>query len=108
MATYNLTPTPASIKFFDERRQKTAEIDPEFFRTPAMNNEEWKAANFELRHHYTRGAIHGFHYRICTRKGFHQVTSDCACVICGLHCPVYHLFECSLRTLPLSHYAKDE
>ncbi|KAJ4427075.1 hypothetical protein ANN_24690 [Periplaneta americana] len=37
-----------------------------------MNNEEWKAANFELRHHYTRGAIHGFHYRICTRKGFHQ------------------------------------
>ncbi|KAJ4448608.1 hypothetical protein ANN_28376 [Periplaneta americana] len=53
MATYYLTPTPASTKFFDERRQKAAEIDPAFFRTPAMNNEEWKAANFELRHHYT-------------------------------------------------------
>ncbi|KAJ4428314.1 hypothetical protein ANN_24333 [Periplaneta americana] len=66
-------------KFFDERRQKTAEIDPAFFRTPAMNYEEWKAANFELRHHYTRGANHGFHYRICTRKGFHQA-SDLYCI----------------------------
>ncbi|KAJ4434113.1 hypothetical protein ANN_16433 [Periplaneta americana] len=49
MATYNLTPTPASTKFFDERRQKAAEIDPAFFRTPAMDNEQCKAANFELR-----------------------------------------------------------
>ncbi|KAJ4430492.1 hypothetical protein ANN_22708 [Periplaneta americana] len=98
---------PSQYKCLDERHQKTAELDPAFFHTPAMN-EEWKAANFELCQHYTRGAIRGFHYRNYNRKGFHQVSSDCACVICRLHCPLYHLFECTLRTLPRSYYAKDE
>ena len=108
MSAHNLAPTQASRKFMEEHRQKAAEIDPAFYHTPAMTEEEWKTANYELRHLYTRGAIHGFHHRVCNRKGFHNADSECVCELCNRPCTQYHLFVCTQRTLPISHYAKDD
>ncbi|KAJ4431276.1 hypothetical protein ANN_19873 [Periplaneta americana] len=51
--------------------------------TPAMNTEEWKKPNFELRHVFTRTAAHGFHHRICAKRGYHSASEQCICTLLG-------------------------
>lgn len=106
--TRGLTSTPASDRFLTEREEKAADVEPDFFRTPAMTSDQWKTTNFELRHLFTRTAVHGFHHRICRLRGRHDISQQCQCILCGLFCSLYHLLDCEKRTLPLSFYANEE
>ena len=78
VSKHNLRPTQICEKFLEEQAQKVTEIDPTFYRTPAMTEGEWKMAGYELRHLYTQG----FHQRICSRNGFHNADSECGCQLC--------------------------
>ena len=72
-----------------------------------MTSSEWKEANYLLRHLYTRVEAHGLHHRICTTKGFHSPNEGCQYTLCGGLCNMYHIIECTRRTLTVSYYADD-
>ena len=103
----NLAHTPAYEALIREREEKAEAVEPEFHDTPAMNTNDWKESNYELRHIYTRTAIHGFHYRICAQRGYHQPAIQCACTQCGKRCKRYHLLVCPKRTKSMAFYAND-
>ncbi|KAJ4451104.1 hypothetical protein ANN_02543 [Periplaneta americana] len=90
-----------------DREEKAADVDQEFLQTPAMNTEEWKKPNFELRHVFTRTAAHGFHHRICAKRGYHSASEQCICTLCGHSCSQYHILTCQARTETLTFYAKE-
>ena len=107
MAAHNLVPNPQSTRFLEDRRQKSRNVHRGLLNTPAMTSSEWKEANYLLRHLYTRVAAHGLHHRICETKGFHSPNEGCQCTLCGGLCSMYHIVECTRRTLTLSYYADD-
>ncbi|KAJ4444059.1 hypothetical protein ANN_05848 [Periplaneta americana] len=86
MTSNGLQPTPAYEAHVRDREEKAADVDQEFLQTPAMNTEEWKKPNFELRHVFTRTAAHGFHHRICAKRGYHSASEQCICTLCGHSC----------------------
>ncbi|KAJ4448320.1 hypothetical protein ANN_10335 [Periplaneta americana] len=95
----------------EDREQKAYAIDPDFFRTPAMNAEDWKGPNFELRHVFTRTAAHGFHHRVCDQRGYHQASTQCSCRLCSQHCPTRLSPNCMplfKETHSMNFYANDE
>ena len=55
ISKHNLRPTQICEKFLEEQAQKVTEIEPAFYRTPAMTEGEWQTAGYELRHLYTQG-----------------------------------------------------
>ncbi|KAJ4450614.1 hypothetical protein ANN_02041 [Periplaneta americana] len=107
MTSNGLQPTPAYEAHVRDREEKAAAVDQEFLQTPAMNTEEWKKRNFELRHVFTRTAAHGFHHRICAKRGYHSASEQCICTLCGHSCSQYHILTCQARTETLTFYAKE-
>lgn len=107
MTSNGLQPTPAYEAHVRDREEKAADVDQEFLQTPAMNTEEWKKPNFELRHVFTRTAAHGFHHRICAKRGYHSASEQCICTLCGHSCSQYHILTCQARTETLTFYAKE-
>jgi len=91
---FSLDETPAFKLFIEEAEIKMATIEPEFFGTQAMVSDDWKGVRFTNRHLITRFASHGFHYVICSRMGFHEVSEECICVYCNHPAPKYHLMNC--------------
>ena len=108
MAAHNLVPTMQSIKFLEDRRHKSRNMYHGLLNSPAMANNEWKEANYLLRHLYTRVAVHGLHHRICATKGFHSPNKRCQWTLSGGLCNTYHIIECKKGTLALSQYANDK
>jgi hypothetical protein len=104
MAAHNLVPTLQNTRFLEDRRQKSRNIDQGLLNTPAMTSNEWKEANYFLRHLYTKVAAHGLHHRICATKAFHSPSKRCQCTLCGGLCNMYHIIKCTTRTLTLSYY----
>ena len=107
MAAHNLVPTPQYTRFLEDRRQKSRNVHQGLLNTPAMTSNELKEANYLLRHLYTRVAAHGLHHRVCETKGFHSPNEGCQCTLCGGLCSMYHIVECTSRTVTLSYYADD-
>ncbi|KAJ4427228.1 hypothetical protein ANN_24845 [Periplaneta americana] len=107
MTSNGLQPTPAYEAHVRDREEKAAAVDQEFLQTPAMNTEEWKKPNFQLRHVFTRTAAHGFHHRICAKRGYHSASEQCICTLCGHSCSQYHILTCQARTETLTFYAKE-
>ncbi|KAJ4431068.1 hypothetical protein ANN_19661 [Periplaneta americana] len=108
MTSNGLQPTPAYDAHVRDREEKAADVDQEFLQTPAMNTEEWKKPNFELRHVFTRTAAHGFHHRICAKRGYHSASEQCICTLCRHSCSQYHILTCQARTNTLTFYAKED
>ena len=107
MTAHNLVPTLQSTRFLEDRRQKSRNVDQGLLNTPEMISSEWKEVNYLLRHLYTRVANHGLHHRIFATKGIHSPNEGCQCTLCGGLYNMYHITECTRRTLTLSHYAND-
>ncbi|PSN52491.1 hypothetical protein C0J52_11219 [Blattella germanica] len=80
-----LPSTPAYEAAITEHQRKKREIPAVFYATDAMTTEDWKEADYELRHTVTRFAVHGFHFRICSRKSFHE-PNQTACAPCAGKC----------------------
>lgn len=104
---FNFPETQAYKTVIEERRNKAKEIQKELMETVAMKSDEWKGPNFQLRHLYTRFAVHGFHGKICQNASYHDPKEDCICKLCNEPCPRYHLVKCKSITQPLSTLAKD-
>ncbi|PSN52113.1 hypothetical protein C0J52_04342 [Blattella germanica] len=77
-----LTATRPYKTVMQEMEAKRTEIWQDLYSTDAMMNEEWKKAEYELRHVVTRFAAHGFHHKFCCTDKFHQPSDDCT--ICKL------------------------
>jgi len=67
--------------------QNALEFIPEFLKTPAMKNNNWKKPMFKNRHAVCRFAMHGFHNQICNKSGEKvqclNASDYCVCVLCG-------------------------
>ena len=88
---------PVTKTFTDHREKwlvKMTEVDEGFLCCPAMMIDDWKNAQYRDRHRLMRGAIHGFHNRICTRRHSHDPDFTCTCALCESLCREYHLYEC--------------
>ena len=105
MQSNNLKITSVYQAHIEEREEKTAMVDPEFYLIPAMNTDELKGSNFKLWHIFTRTVAHGFHYRICDQRGYHHANVKCSCILCYGSCQQYHLFYYQARTNSLAYYA---
>ena len=58
------------------------DIDPDFYRGLAYNDEDWKGPRRSRRHLTTRALTHGFHHRLCKLTEFHDRCDDCECRYC--------------------------
>ena len=105
--SFNLSETQAYVTFTEERTSKARQIPAGIMETDAMTTESWKGPNFQLRHLYTRYAVHGFHGKICTESAYHDPKDNCICKLCNEPCPKYHLQKCKNRTLSLNEQTKD-
>jgi hypothetical protein len=97
---YDLPWTPAYGSFLKHWEDKFAEIEHEFFSTEVMRSESWKGGNRKERHLKCRYASHGFHYRLCQRKSFHEPDVNCRCDYCGKICERYHFDRCVCPQYP--------
>lgn len=93
----NLQETRAYVEHRRKSEEKMADIDPDFYRTPAMTTERWKDAHQRNRHRLTRGAVHGFHHAICRARDSQGGTELCICTLCGEECKFYHIYDCKYR-----------
>lgn len=93
----NLEETESYNRHMESWKKETDEIDPDLYRTPAMQTDCWKGPRFDNRcgRRLTRGAIHGFHYEICTRSSFHEINDLCVCKLCHERCDTYLFYSCS-------------
>ena len=105
--SFDLPATQAFTSVTEERQIKARQIPTEIMETEAMTTDTWKGPNFQLRHLYTRFAVHGFHGKICGDSTYHDPRDNCICKLCHEPCPKYHLTHCKSRTLSLSAHAKD-
>jgi len=102
---YKLQDTDAYHTYIQTLAGKMAEVQGEFFGTPAMTQNNWKEALCDERHIVTRHAMHGFHHKICTNKDFHHAEPACACVLCGETASQYHLLQSTHNNQALRQYA---
>jgi len=68
--TFNLEPTASYALFLEELEDKLSSVDPEIYNTPAMQNDNWKTANWSTRHVLKRHAVHGYHNLLRKRRQF--------------------------------------
>jgi len=91
---FDLPETPAFLSVLATHRRKLVEVEPDFFDTPAMRQEDWREPLAEQRSLLCRHAVHGFHGELCEAAGFHDPRDSCVCRHCGEPCPRYHLLSC--------------
>jgi Reverse transcriptase (RNA-dependent DNA polymerase) len=104
---FSLPETESYKKFLTNQTFKNSCINPQFFDTPAMINQNWKTACFENRHVFTRFACHGFHYVLCNDKSYHASAHDaCKCVKCGDKMDQYHFNKCDKNDMSLIEASK--
>lgn len=103
VSRFHLPPTEIYKEWIRLWEDKMADVDPQFFNTDAMLNDDWKKPDRRTRHLATRYAIHGFHHRVCSTKSYHDPTELCRCTLCLEPCSRYHAGECrkvtSIRNL---------
>src|SRR5690606_28164523 len=92
---------PKTAAYVGTIEHKLCNIDPEFYCTPAMSQDQWRDAGNNNRHIVTRFPSD------CRTRGFHTATNTCVCLLCGGHAAKYHLITCSERRHILNYYAME-
>ena len=84
------------------------DIDPDFYRGLAYNDEDWKGPRRSRRHLTTRALTHGFHHRLCKLTEFHDRCDECECRYCDKPASsLTHYIDCDLRP-PLAQLDADQ
>ena len=92
---YKLPATSALTSFRESQEKKMRTITSEFYTTFAMVDQSWKEPlQQHVRHSVTRFAMHGFHHKLCQRRGFHEPSGSCTCIYCDGICGTYHYNSC--------------
>ena len=98
LVSAGLPRTEAYLSYLDSVQEKLADIDPEFFNSPGMNQDSWKAARCTSRHRTLRVSCHGFHHKLCRMTNCFSPSTLCICKLCeqpaasllhALNCPVF-------------------
>lgn len=97
-----LPSTAGYDELLHELKEKKQAIWSDFYTTDAMTSTDWTKSGYELRHSVTRFAVHGFHYKACSTKRYHEPNLDCVCDWCGKPCDRYHVLQCSNRIISLT------
>ena len=85
-AAHRLSETTAFTEFLSEIERKRAEVDADFYGTPAMQDDSWRDPNMKNRHLVIKFSTHGFHHAVCTKVYFHDADRDCRCKFCSREC----------------------
>ena len=86
-----LEETEAFRKYISEQEQKKATIEPDFCRTPALSNGEWKKPERSNGGILTRFSRHGYHHVICKTQTYNEPDqSQCICKLSAQECDRYH------------------
>ena len=87
--------TEAYHRYINNVSNKLAEVDEDFFLSPAMNQSVWKDANYDKRHLVCRLSAHGFHHKVCFLN-CKEVSNACLCKFCFQQChSLLHVLNCS-------------
>lgn len=74
---------------------KLADIDCDYFLTPAFLSDVWKHPNYLKRSLVIRASTHGFHHKLCIDITFHERSENCVCKFCKESCmSLLHVFNC--------------
>ena len=88
--------TDAYEEYIDLCYNKFTDIEPEFFSSPVMKNDDWKGACYEKRHLLCRHGSHGFHHKYCSINSCHERNESCICIFCKNSCfSLLHSLSCS-------------
>ena len=71
--------TPAYSQYITSLEEKLADVDQDFFLSPAIAQTDWQGPQYKKRHLITRVSVHGFHFQLCTNSKSHDRTSACRC-----------------------------
>lgn len=93
---FRLSETAALIQFRENFIKKVRAVPGSFFNSPAMVTQNWQRRLQPNRHLVTRYSLHGFHHKLCHRRGFHDPDVGCVCRLCNQPCPIYHLDTCQM------------
>ena len=104
--SHHLPSTVHYDELLAERKRKCSEINMAFCATEAMINWDWMNTDQPQWHVLTHFSVHGFHYKICVKAGFHRADEDCMCSLCGCKCDQYHLETCTRRAKSLIAYSR--
>jgi hypothetical protein len=91
-----LSTTPAYVECLRSLQSKKNCIWEDFYSTDVMVNREWTQSRYELRHMMTRLSVHGFHFKLCKTKKFHELEPECICERCENYCERCHVMFCKL------------
>ena len=94
--TARVPSTPAYERYLLVMEEKLADLEAEFFLSPAMTQTDWREGNHEKRHLICRMSDHGFHHKLCLTDYCKFRSRTCVCRYCftscvsllhALHCP---------------------
>lgn len=102
-----LPATEQYVTLRSELRSKKNQIWDDFYTTHAMTSHDWKRASYDLRHVTTRLAIHGFHFKLCKTKSYHDPNPMCICDLCECFCDRYHVLTCKQRKESLTQFCSE-
>ena len=94
--------------YIENLKTKMDEIPSEFYETPAIMQNTWKAALNSERHVITRHAMHSIHHKICKNHAFHSAATECICRMCNVHASQYHILSCKNNMQPLRTFAESD
>jgi hypothetical protein len=91
--------TPAYEEYRRALEEKVSDVDEGFLRSPAMHQTTWRGPQQAKRHLVTRGSVHGFHHKLCSKssvvKACWRMDRDCICKYCQSSCAsLTHVFDC--------------
>jgi hypothetical protein len=108
LKTFLMLPTMMAYKdALRELNDKKKDLWEDFYMTEVMTNWKWTETNYQLRHVINRIAVHGFHFRLCSKATFHEPSDECRCKLCSGLCARYHVTECTARTCSMTELATE-
>ena len=88
-------------------QNKRKDILETFYTADAMTNRVWTKTNYQPRHVMTRTAVHGFHFKLCRERKFHEPDDQGMCQLCSQQCERYHVMNCPAKSCSLTELAKE-
>ena len=84
--------TEAYSNYINSLENKLVDIDDEFFKSPAVVQNNWRRSNYPKRHLVCRLSTHGFHHKYCFNAKCKERNNQCICKYC--FCTAESLLHC--------------
>ena len=81
--------TEAFREYLSELEAKLGELEPDFYVSPALTQDEWKGPMCSKRHVVTRFSCHGFHFALCNKPNCYEFD---LCILVNYVVPFFLFF----------------